>query len=85
MQILFVADPLESFRTYKDTTFAMMREAQRRGHRVVACGPQDLAWQSGDVVKAATREIELTGDRAWRALRFMDCCSPLCWARRSIT
>jgi len=64
MQILFVADPLESFRTYKDTTFAMMREAQRRGHRVVACGPQDLAWQSGDVVKAATREIELTGDRA---------------------
>ena len=36
MDILFVADPLESFKIYKDTTFSMMREAQRRGHRLVA-------------------------------------------------
>jgi glutathione synthase len=62
MNLLFVADPLESFKVYKDTTFSMMREAQRRGHRITACGPQDLAWQSGDVVKAAVREITLTGD-----------------------
>jgi glutathione synthase len=62
MNILFVADPLEAFKIYKDTTFSMMREAQRRGHRIAACGPQDLAWQSGDVVKAAVREITLTGD-----------------------
>jgi glutathione synthase len=27
MKLLFVADPLETFKTYKDTTFAMMREA----------------------------------------------------------
>jgi glutathione synthase len=62
MNLLFVADPLEAFKVYKDTTFSMMREAQRRGHRISACGPQDLAWQSGDVVKAAVREITLTGD-----------------------
>ena len=31
MHLLFVADALESFKIYKDTTFAMMREAQRRG------------------------------------------------------
>ena len=31
MDLLFVADPLESFKTYKDTTFAMMREAVGRG------------------------------------------------------
>ena len=37
MHILFVADPLASFKIYKDTTFAMMRELQRRGHRVSAC------------------------------------------------
>jgi glutathione synthase len=37
MHILFVADPLESFKIYKDTTFAMMRELHRRGHRVSAC------------------------------------------------
>ena len=37
MKLLFVADPLEGFKTYKDTTFSMMREAQRRGHRIAAC------------------------------------------------
>jgi glutathione synthase len=62
MNILFVADPLAAFKTYKDTTFSMMREAQRRGHRIAACGPQDLVWRSGDLVKAAVREITLTGD-----------------------
>jgi glutathione synthase len=66
MDILFVADPLEAFKIYKDTTFSMMREAQRRGHRIAACGPQDLAWQSGGVVRAAVREIALTGNAdAW--------------------
>ncbi|HWS06061.1 MAG TPA: hypothetical protein VN230_09785, partial [Burkholderiaceae bacterium] len=28
MNLLFIADPLESFKIHKDTTFAMMREAQ---------------------------------------------------------
>ncbi|MBI2768233.1 MAG: glutathione synthase [Burkholderiales bacterium] len=60
MNILFVADPLEIFKIYKDTTFSMMREAQRRGHRIAACGPEDLVWRSGDNVKAAVREIRLT-------------------------
>lgn len=32
MKFLFVADPLAGFKTYKDTTYAMMREAARRGH-----------------------------------------------------
>ena len=29
--VLFVCDPLGGFKTYKDTTFAMMRECQRQG------------------------------------------------------
>ena len=62
MHLLFVADPLEVFKIYKDTTFSMMREAQRRGHRIAACGPQDLVWRSGDLVRAAVREIRLTGE-----------------------
>ena len=62
MEILFVSDPLESFKIYKDTTFAMMREAQRRGHRIVACEPQHLLWQRGGVVQAQVRAITLTGD-----------------------
>ena len=62
MNLLFVADPLEAFQIYKDTTFSMMREAQRRGHRIAACGPEHLVWRSGDVVKASVREIRLTGE-----------------------
>ena len=64
MNILFVADPLESFKIHKDTTFVMMREAQRRGHTVSACEPQDLQWQTGGVVTAVVRDIQLTGDKA---------------------
>ena len=62
MEILFVSDPLESFKIYKDTTFAMMREAQRRGHTIVACEPQQLVWERGGVVQAQVRAITLTGD-----------------------
>ncbi|MEI7515686.1 MAG: glutathione synthase [Betaproteobacteria bacterium] len=64
MHILFVADPLESFQIYKDTTFAMMREAQARGHTVAACEPCELIWRSGGVVQALVRQIRLTGDPA---------------------
>ena len=62
MKILFVADPLESFKIDKDTTFSMMREAQNRGHQVVACEMTDVRWQQGDAVSAQVREIRLTGD-----------------------
>ena len=62
MQLLFVADPLEGFKTYKDTTFAMMREAVRRGHTLMACEPKDIRWQRGEEVTAFVRDITLTGD-----------------------
>ena len=63
MHILFVADPLESFKIYKDTTFSMMRELQRRGHTLAACEPQGLSWQSGHRVMAHVRDITLTGEQ----------------------
>ncbi len=62
MKLLFITDPLESFKIYKDTTFAMMREAQRRGHTLAVCLPQDLAWQRDSQVTARVRDIVLTGD-----------------------
>ena len=64
MHILFVADPLASFKIHKDTTFSMMRELQKRGHRVSACEVVDIAWERGGLVTAAAREIRLTGDPA---------------------
>ena len=67
MKLLFVADPLESFKTTKDTTFAMMREATRRGHQIWACESADLVWLRGSrVVARRARAITLTGDpQAW--------------------
>jgi glutathione synthase len=68
--LLFVADPLESFKTYKDSTFAMMREAARRSHRLLATEPQHLRWQRGAPVTATVREITLTGDaQDWFAVK----------------
>ena len=62
MKLLFVADPLERFKTYKDSTFAMMREAAARGHELLACGPEHLMWQRGARVVAQVRAFTLTGD-----------------------
>ncbi len=62
MKLLFVADPLESFKTYKDSTFAMMKEAARRGHTLLATEPRHIRWRRGEKVTGTLREITLTGD-----------------------
>jgi glutathione synthase len=61
VNLLFVADPLESFKPYKDSTFAMMREASSRGHGLWACEPTHLHWQRGAPVRARVRGLRLTG------------------------
>ncbi|HEV3104125.1 MAG TPA: glutathione synthase [Trinickia sp.] len=63
MDILFIADPLAHFKIYKDSTYAMMAEAARRGHALYACEPKHLAWTSGDV-EATVRRITIVGDEA---------------------
>ena len=66
MNILFIADPLDSFKIHKDSTFAMMRECQRRGLRVHVAEVDDLSWRRGEVVSATCRELRLTGQpEAW--------------------
>ena len=62
MKLLFIADSLHHFKISKDTTFAMMREAQRRGHTLTVCEPQHIAWQRGSRVTARVSDIRLTGD-----------------------
>ena len=62
MHILFVTDPLATFKIYKDTTFSMLREAQRRGYLLSVCEPKDLRWQTGEKVTALVQTIRLTGD-----------------------
>ena len=64
MQLLFIADPLHTFKTYKDSTFAMMREAAARGHGIAFCEPRHLQWQRGASVTARVQTLRLTGDEA---------------------
>ncbi|WP_314935473.1 glutathione synthase [Neisseria elongata] len=69
MDILFIADPLAGFKTYKDTTYAMMREAARRGHRLFHTLSAELSVQNG-IVYAAAAPFEFLGakddhDHAW--------------------
>jgi glutathione synthase len=66
MDILFVCDPVESFKVHKDSTFVMMREAQRRGYAIAVCEPGHLVWQRGARVQAGARSIRLTAELpAW--------------------
>ncbi|OGA57206.1 MAG: glutathione synthase [Betaproteobacteria bacterium RIFCSPLOWO2_12_FULL_67_28] len=59
MQLLFVIDPLETLKAYKDTSIAMMRAAQVRGHAVHVCEQASLGWRDGEVA-AETLRITLT-------------------------
>jgi glutathione synthase len=70
MIVLFIADPLAGFKIYKDSTYAMMVEAARRGHRLYAMLAGDLAWSGGKTsgkVMGRVRQVELTGGDPWFA------------------
>src|SRR6187401_1282784 len=68
MKIAFIADPLDHFKIYKDSTFAMMREAHGRGHELHVMLQEDVAWRDGNVTGDAQR-LHMTGDRnAWYKL-----------------
>jgi len=59
MKFLFILDPLEDLKAYKDTSVAMMRAAQARGHEVYACQQGSLACSFG-LGSAATLDAEAT-------------------------
>ena len=61
MQLLFVIDPPESLTAYKDSSVAMMRAAQARGHVVWACQVQEIHWAKNQVAARAT-PLSVTGD-----------------------
>ena len=69
MRLAFIVDPLDEFKIYKDTTYAIMREAYARGHELYALQQGDLAWTDDGVTGNAAR-LHLTGDAkgAWYLL-----------------
>jgi glutathione synthase len=64
MKLLFVLDPLDSLKAYKDTSVAMMRAAQARGHQIFVCQQNELHWKNQVVTRA--RHLSLAdNDEDW--------------------
>ena len=65
MRFLFIIDPPQSLKAYKDTTVAMMRAAQARGHGVWICEQDALAWLKNRVQARGTRLSLTDNDEDW--------------------
>jgi glutathione synthase len=61
MKLAFIVDPLDEFKIYKDTTFAMMREAAARGCALYTLQQEDIFWRKQRVAGNAAR-LHLTGE-----------------------
>jgi glutathione synthase len=59
--ILFVVDPLDALKAYKDSSVAMMRELAARGHDVWATTLPDLLWTDGEV-RASAQLLKISRD-----------------------
>ena len=65
MDFLFVIDAPESLKAYKDTSVAMMRAAQKRGHSIWVCEQHELHWKEGRVAAQAQRVSLTDNDEDW--------------------
>ncbi|RPE75449.1 glutathione synthase [Vulcaniibacterium tengchongense] len=76
LDIVVVMDPIGSIKIAKDSTFAMLLEAQRRGHRLLYVRPGGLAVRGG-AAEALAAPLRVRDDAAgwyelgaWAPLRF---------------
>jgi glutathione synthase len=61
MEFAFILDPLASLKAYKDTSVAMMRALQERGHTLFALEQRDLFWD-GRQTLGSVRPLQVTTD-----------------------
>jgi glutathione synthase len=80
LAVAVLMDPIRSIKTAKDSTFAMLLEAQRRGHCLLYMEPGDLAVREGRAwARMATLEVRedphdwfTLGEAEWRPLADAD-------------
>ena len=65
MQLLFIIDPPDELKAYKDTSVAMMRAAQARGHSILLCTQTSIAWSGAGVAADVMRATLTDGDEDW--------------------
>ena len=62
MKLAFVLDPLEDIKTYKDSSYAMLEAASRRGHELFVLHQEDILCRDG-TVNGVAAGITLTGEK----------------------
>jgi glutathione synthase len=68
MRIAIILDPIEHIKSYKDSTFAIMREAAKRGHALFVMAQGDVVLRDQQVISFA-RQLEMLDDaKHWYAL-----------------
>ena len=68
MKLAFVLDPLDDIKIYKDSSYALMQEASRRGHGLFVLQQEDILCRNG-AVNGIAAPIGLTGEKtAWYVL-----------------
>jgi glutathione synthase len=80
LEIGVLMDPIGAIRIHKDSTFAMLLEAQRRGHRLFQLGQGDLAVRDGAAIgRLAPLRVRddpaswfTLGEPAWKPLAGLD-------------
>ncbi len=65
MKLLFILDPLASLKSYKDTSLAIMRTAQARGHALWVCEQHDWHLQQAEV-KVDAQTFAFNADGHWQ-------------------
>ncbi|GAO36791.1 glutathione synthetase [Sulfuricella sp. T08] len=80
MKLAIVLDPLESIKTYKDSTYAVMRAAHARGHELYVMEQHEMVLRDS-AVSGFIRKLDLVDDElrwytleapVWRALSDFD-------------
>jgi glutathione synthase len=54
LKVGIVMDPIENIKPHKDSSFAMLLEAQRRGHELIYMQPEDLYLKNGQAWSIAS-------------------------------
>ncbi len=68
MKLAVILDPLESIKTYKDSTYAIMREASSRGHEIYVMQQQDVILANAVVTGHACKLNLLNDEINWYSI-----------------
>jgi glutathione synthase len=68
MRIAIILDPIEHIKSYKDSTFAIMREAAKRGHALAVMAQGDVILRDHQVIGFARKLDMLDDAKRWYAL-----------------